>query len=292
SVVYLPPSSRRREISLRPAERCPRAVGGDIFAADPPRITLFFEEIEDKRIVDLAVVRLVTMRRIGDLHMADMRRRGAVMPRDIPMHALDVVDIELQAEVRVIDLLDQRRRHLKAIQEIARHIDRVDRLDQDRDTGRRAHVSGDSKVVAKRRILALPRDRFIAKPGHQMHPLRTDRPGVGEALRKAVTKFAAPPRKARKAAITLCEVAGAEIEQRGREAVGCKFPPDIFRIEFVGKEKFDALEAVFRSGREAIKEGQVLIEEAQIGGEFERHELLPVREPGGPARVDLLLMVY
>jgi len=55
------------------------------------------------------------------------------MIRQLPAHHLGVVEIELQTYIGFIDRFDDVGRIVCSVKEIPRHIDVVDRLDQQRD---------------------------------------------------------------------------------------------------------------------------------------------------------------
>lgn len=66
----------------------------------------------------------------GDLHVTDIGQVLAECADDVALHDLGVIKIHLHFEIRRIHLGQQCMRVPLIIQEIARHVARIDRLDQ------------------------------------------------------------------------------------------------------------------------------------------------------------------
>ena len=66
-----------------------------------------------------------------DLHMPDQRQMRLEAPQQIAAHDLRVIEIELDADIRLVRLRDDVGGVLHAIEEVVRAVAIVDRLDQD-----------------------------------------------------------------------------------------------------------------------------------------------------------------
>ena len=89
-----------------------------------------------------------------------------------------MVDVELQLEVGQGQLADQRFRIGVVIEEIARHVAAIDRLEQEIDAmGQEPFSSRDDRApISRYRALVLAR----AEPGHKMQALHAGGFGEGE----------------------------------------------------------------------------------------------------------------
>src|ERR1700704_4808078 len=101
-----------------------------VLAADPALVAEPVERIEDRRIVDLALIRLGTRRHGRDLHVPGQRQEFLETLQEVAADDLDVIEIELDAHIRPVDLGDQIRRLLDPRDEIIRPVARIERLDQ------------------------------------------------------------------------------------------------------------------------------------------------------------------
>src|ERR1700675_3539272 len=97
---------RHDAVRLRPAEAVLGAGARLIFAADEARITELVHRREHGRIIDLALVGLAARRHRGDLGVADRRQIFLEALEEIAADDLDVIEIELDAQVRRADFAD------------------------------------------------------------------------------------------------------------------------------------------------------------------------------------------
>ena len=86
---------------------------------------------EDMRVVDLANVGPATRRHAGELDMAGDVEIGIDPAGQVAFQNLDVIAVEHQLEVGRAHSLDDPAGHLCMVQEIARRVILVQRLDQD-----------------------------------------------------------------------------------------------------------------------------------------------------------------
>src|SRR5439155_1344419 len=93
--VFLGPTEASEGVSLRP-----------VLAADPALVADLVEQVEQIGVMDLADIRLVPPGIAGDLHMRVMAGERAHLGREIALHDLYVIEVELQLEVGPADPLD------------------------------------------------------------------------------------------------------------------------------------------------------------------------------------------
>src|SRR5262249_35207909 len=143
-----PPSSLRSNSEFpRPAQAVLGLTAGTIFAADPVAVSELLERREDRRVIDLALVGLVARRHRRDLDMPD---RGEMLLETFDQIAPDdlrVIEIELDAHVRLAHLGDNVGGVLGAGEEIVGTIARIDRLDQQRDPFLRGAIGGTGEIA-------------------------------------------------------------------------------------------------------------------------------------------------
>src|SRR5258706_7497920 len=95
------------QVRLRPAQSVLSFRGRLVFAADPALIADFIDVAEQKAVIDFAGPRLVTARRIGELHMRDQLQMLFDGRRKIAFHDLHVVNVVLHEQVVGADCLDE-----------------------------------------------------------------------------------------------------------------------------------------------------------------------------------------
>jgi hypothetical protein len=83
----------------------------------------------------------------------------------------------------------------------------------------------------------------------------------------AVLEFADAARVACVAALACRPVAGREIVQHQFQAVALQAAQDLLRLEGVGKQELDGVEAGRAGGGEAFEEAEFVEQQAQVGGE-------------------------
>ena len=71
------------------------------------------------------------------------------------MDNLAMIDVELQFQIRTLQLADQIRRQVKIVHQVSRHVAVVDRLQQDIDLARGIARPGDRIAIGRQRGIAL-----------------------------------------------------------------------------------------------------------------------------------------
>src|SRR5260221_13694651 len=138
-------ASRRTETSgggtdappPRPAEPFDCAGGGAVLTADPAVIAELVEQIEEIGVVHLAAVGFVAVGDAGDLDMGVASGEAAQTDGEIALHDLAMIEVELQLDVVAADAVEDGERVARRVEGIAGDVARIDRLDQQRDAGRR-----------------------------------------------------------------------------------------------------------------------------------------------------------
>ena len=136
----------RDAMADRPAETVLGPAGREILAADPARIARPVEQIEQVGIVDLADIRLVALGHARDLDVGGDRLMALEAPREVAGHDLGVVEVELELQARLVQLGDQGGAFGRRVEQVARNVAAVDRLDQGQAPGARAGLGGAPEV--------------------------------------------------------------------------------------------------------------------------------------------------
>src|ERR1700730_18234045 len=121
-------SRSRSGVGPEPTETVTRIAARPVFAADEPGIAKVVQDIEQERIVQFFAGWLLARRDAGDLDMADDRHHLVQAHGDVAMQNLAVINIELQFQVRDLQIENKIAREAKIVEEIARNVARVDRL--------------------------------------------------------------------------------------------------------------------------------------------------------------------
>jgi hypothetical protein len=100
--------------------------------------------------------------------------------------------------------------------------------------------------------------------------LATEGGGVFNRLADAVLEFADAIRQAGDAALAASPVAGRQVVQDLGQAVGLELVREFVLVVGVGKQVFNALEAILGGRCEAVQEIDFVVEHRQVGSEF-RH---------------------
>lgn len=118
------------QIGRGPAQSGRGGRRGFVFATDPAFITDAVEEGEQEGIIDFPRARLVAARVVGQLQVGDHRQ---VLPDgfgQFALHALHVIDVVLHEDIGGTRRGDDVERLPGVIEEEARNVESVDRLDQ------------------------------------------------------------------------------------------------------------------------------------------------------------------
>src|SRR5918993_365773 len=117
-------------ISMAPGKAVLSSPAWGVFGCDKSCITRRVERLVDRRIVDLAFVRLMPGWYGSDLHVSHYRQMLFKARDQVSAHDLCVIKIELDADIRSPDLGDNVGRLLRTCKEVIRPVTRIDRLDQ------------------------------------------------------------------------------------------------------------------------------------------------------------------
>src|SRR5471032_633399 len=149
--------SHTLQIKFKPAEAVRRCGFRPVFTANPAVVAERIDQVEQVWIIQFAHVRFMPVRHTRDLDMADARMRAFhVAPefdREVALHDLAVVTIELHLEVRCADIFADRLRVVLAVEEKAGDVTGIDRFDNDRDTGCTRCVCGSFQVLQIHRTM-------------------------------------------------------------------------------------------------------------------------------------------
>ncbi|ABA53116.1 hypothetical protein BURPS1710b_A0443 [Burkholderia pseudomallei 1710b] len=255
------------QIRCEPAEALGGAGLRPILAADPAVVAEHVDQLEQVRIVDFADVRLVTLRHARDLDVADARDVALQFHRQIAFDDLAVIAVELHQQVRRADFAADRLRVVLAVQEEARHVARVDRLDHDRHV-LRARRFGRVREVAQIHV-AMPRAilRRRDQARHHVERVVADHARVVERGVDRAPELVLAARQRRDSALARRPVAGRRVEQRLHEAMRVEARLELGGGELVREQVLDRLEAVACRGGEALEERVLVVHHREIGGE-------------------------
>lgn len=114
---------------LDPTQAIFGTAGGPILAADPPRIAQSVDQAEQIAVVQLPVVRLVTVGSAGDLDMTDAVQMGPQLDRNVSFRHLYMIEIHLHLQIRFADLAADGMGLRLVVEEEAGHVARIQGLD-------------------------------------------------------------------------------------------------------------------------------------------------------------------
>ena len=175
-----------------------------------------------------------------------------------------MVEVELELQVRQREVADQVGGPAEIVEEVARHVPAVDRLQDEVETGRRQPLRrpdhgpavsfGSARVIVGREAC------------HQVEPADAGRLGVAERGVDTGLQLVEAFRKRRQTTLTLGEIARWQVEQRLGQAVGPEPLADGLRRMLVGEQEFDGVEPGPGSGLEPVEERHLVEHQAQVGG--------------------------
>jgi len=208
----------------------------------------------------------VTVGNAGDLHMRDAGQEPLDLARDVALDDLAVVEIHLHAERGRAHRAADRVRLVLTVQEIARNVAGVDRLDGQRAPTFARDGRGAPEIGHIRREVGT----VIDPPRHRVQARTIEDLGIVERALEGGVEFALAPGKGGKAALAARFVARRQVEQHDPHARATRRGGDGLGGMFVGEQELDRAEPVGGGGGESVEERPFLIEEGQIGGEI-RH---------------------
>ena len=156
------------------------------------------------------------------------------------------------------------------VQEIARDIARVDRLDGKLDALLFRLARGEAQIAHEGR--AMPRALLAVglggqHAGHDVHPRAGERLRVAQGGDHARREFVLAAGKRREAAIALAHIARRRIDQNLHQTVRIEARGNLLRGEVVAEAELDCREAVVSGRGETIEERRLGVEERKIRGE-------------------------
>ena len=220
---------------------------------------------EQEGVVDLARARLVAARVVGQLHVADARQVLLQRGRQLALGALGVVDVVLHEGVGRAHLVEDGQGLVRAVQVEAGNVEGVDGLDQQAQIGRAQRRCGKAQVVhegaAQQRGIGTGR-RLAGQAVELGHAQRM---AIGHGLGHAGAELVHAVGVAGNAALARIPVAGRQVVQHDLQAVGVHALLDLFDRMGVGKQEFHGLEAGARRALEAVEEGHLGEQHAEVG---------------------------
>ena len=138
------------------------------FAEEARRI----DGAEKARVVDFPGARLVAAGAAGDLDVMDVTGVAFPCVDHVAMDHLRLIGVELQAQIGLVDLVDDLARQIETVQEIARYVIAVHRLDGQADAG--GLRAGPFEIAQK----GCQRRRSPRLAGHDMQMRDLQRLGV------------------------------------------------------------------------------------------------------------------
>ncbi len=197
-----------------PAEAGAGGGLGFVFQADIAVVAQPIEHIEQVEVVDLADVGFVAVGVAGDLHMRGDGEQPLRPLLQITFRHLQVIEIELQAQMRRADLVDDRLHLVRGVGEVAWNVAMVDRLQNDRDAALGGAVAD---LLQVRHEGAMHRLRVGARRDHARHDVQgpaLQHLGVLQRLLECGGKFGFAAGQGGQPALALAGIARRQVEQR------------------------------------------------------------------------------
>src|SRR5450755_822470 len=123
-MIYQALTGGNHAVGLGPAQAILGAPARPVFGADPTAVAKPVHRLEYIAVIDLALVRLVAAWHRGALQVADHGQVLLKAMEQIAAHDLHMVEIELEAKVRLAGLGDDVGGVLHTIEEIIRPVAR------------------------------------------------------------------------------------------------------------------------------------------------------------------------
>jgi hypothetical protein len=181
-----------------------------------------------------------------------------------------MIEIELQLQILATRLLDDAHGLAGRVEEIARHVARVDRLDHQCHAFFGQAVGGAPEIgdVDGPSLAPVLGPRPVSRHGVKAPALRRAR--VRQRPLERLHEFVLAPGERGHAPLALGPVARRQIEQRLGQMTPLEPGGDLVGGEIIGKEELDPGEPAIRGGREPVEKRRLLKHHAEIGGEL-RH---------------------
>ena len=206
-------------IRLKPPKPVFCLPGGFVFAAYPARIAQFVDRAEEIGEIDFAGSGFVSKRRVGHLHMRDLRKLALDRLRQIAFHDLHVIDVVLKKEIVRSDGADDLDRLGRVAQKEVRDVASVDRFDQQADAGRFELRRGALKIPDERGAHVGRVGAGRRHAGEAIELRAAERRGVVNRAIDAFVEFPHPIRMTGNPAFAGLPVPGRQVVQHLREPV-------------------------------------------------------------------------
>ena len=233
-------------------------AGGAVFGGDPALIILRVKVAEQGGQVKAAAAGFGAGREAGNLDVVDMRLVFLPHRPRIAMDAGGVPQVELQADPRVVDVGQDAGGLIEVVQEIARHVFGVQRLDAQGQVG--GLGCGPSQVFG----VKLGRLSAARHPGHDMQAGSPQPGGKVGGAQKTVAKAAFQTGHGGVAPVTGSPVAGVGVDQRQGHCAQSRLP--ILGGVVIGKQDLDPVKTGLRGQTRPVETGHFGEEHGQIGG--------------------------
>ncbi len=258
------PQADARRRSVRPgaasAARLRSRCGGCI-RRSPAAIARGVDGAEQFGEVDVALPRLVPAGPVRDLDVP--HPAGMALPdgQRIAMDHLRMIDVELQAQVRGPDLVQDLGRQFETVEEIARHVVAVHRLDGQAGAG--VAGAGPFQVLDE----GAPRQPALGLAGHHMQVLDPQRPAEAQGAVEIAAKARFVARLGGKAARAASPVRRRRVHQHELHPRRLRGLGQFLDREVIGKQDFHPAKARALCGGEALQHGHFGEQIGQVGGE-------------------------
>src|SRR6266851_4921400 len=261
-------------VFLRPTEPGERCALRTVLAADPAGIAELVQKIVEEGVVDLADIGLVAPRRAGDLDVADARHQALRPFGEIALHDLAVIEIELQPRIVARDAVEDGDAFGRRVEEIARYVAGVDRLDDHGDAVLLGEIGGVAYILDIDRLALRLRLSRRPQTGHRVDGPTFRRLGIVDGPRDTVAKFLFAAGQRGETALAGGPISRRRVEQRLSEMVRLQPVGDVAGLEIVGEEELDPTEPRLGRRAEAVEKIDLLEHHAEIGGEFRHGDIL------------------
>ena len=196
--------------------------------------------------------------------MGDSRQVLLQAAYQVALHDLPVIEVELQPQVPVPRPRDRRQGLVRGLQQEARVVAAVERLDHDRDPLGRAALGGVAQVGGEDLGAVARRQPARGRAGQHVDPAAVKRPAVGDRLLDTLPELRLAAGQTRGPGLARRQVAGRDVDQHDLDAGGPRPRRHGLGRVVVGELQVDRAEAQVGRRREAVEEGMFRQHEAGV----------------------------
>ncbi len=207
--------------------------------------------------------------------MPDEGEQALEAAGDVALGDLAVIDVELQKDLPAPDRLDHRHRLVGGVEEIARHVAMVDRLDEEPHPRLRRPFRRPGEVGGIEAGQGHGREPGGGETGHHVDLMAAQCVGVIEGAADAVAELLLAAGETGETPLPRRPVAGGRVEQDLGEARILQPAFDLGRRMVIGEEILDPGEPGPRRRGETLRKRKLLKHHRQIGAKT-KHALLPL----------------